>query len=226
MTKIAFFDIDGTIYKGHSIIPLSLQQYKDEIIDKTCLDQINNNLNLCKSGQVNYEDFITNFLTHWAQGLKGVSFDKILKHAQEFITQQKENFYLYSYKIFDSLKEKGYETFFVTAEPEFLAQAFFEQFNLTGFVSSKFEIIDGLFTGKVLLSLAKKENKKQETLKLLNTHDKKDSLAFGDSEGDIEMLNLVEKPVCINPTEGLRKIAQEKGWLITNPEEVISLLNL
>lgn len=226
MAKIAFFDIDGTIYKGHLIIPLSSQQYKDGIIDITCLNQINNDFNLYKSGQVNYENSITNFIVHWAQGLKEKSFDKVLKHAQKFITKQKENFYPYSYKIFDLLKEKGYETFFVTAEPDFLAQVVFEQFNLTGFTSSKFEIIDRLFTGNTLLSLAKKENKEQETLKLLNTYNKKDSLAFGDSEGDIEMLKLVEKPICINPTEGLRKIAQEKDWLITIPEEVISLLNL
>lgn len=36
--------------------------------------------------------------------------------------------------------------------------------------------------------------------------------AFGDSEGDIDMLKMAKYPFCINPTAGLLDVAQVNGW--------------
>lgn len=44
--------------------------------------------------------------------------------------------------------------------------------------------------------------------------DWKNSYAYGDSYYDHDILNLTGNPVAVNPDEGLRKIALEKGWLI------------
>ena len=58
---------------------------------------------------------------------------------------------------------------------------------------------------------------------------KRSSFAFGDSEGDIGMLETVQHPICVNASSGLQKVASEKGWNIKKPEEVedfvIMLLN-
>jgi HAD superfamily hydrolase (TIGR01490 family) len=44
--------------------------------------------------------------------------------------------------------------------------------------------------------------------------DWENSYAYGDSYYDYDILNLTGNPVAVNPDEGLRKIALEKGWLI------------
>jgi phosphoserine phosphatase len=38
------------------------------------------------------------------------------------------------------------------------------------------------------------------------------SIAIGDSESDIAMLELVERPIAFNPSKGLFKEAQKQGW--------------
>jgi len=47
------------------------------------------------------------------------------------------------------------------------------------------------------------------------------SLGFGDSEGDIELLNMVAHAFCINATEGLRGVAAARGWHIVTPLSII-----
>ena len=39
-----------------------------------------------------------------------------------------------------------------------------------------------------------------------------DSIAVGDSEGDIAMLELVENPIAFNPTKGLLQVAKNNAW--------------
>lgn len=41
-----------------------------------------------------------------------------------------------------------------------------------------------------------------------------DSIAVGDSEGDIPMLSAVERPIAFNPTKMLFDKAKEQGWSI------------
>ena len=38
------------------------------------------------------------------------------------------------------------------------------------------------------------------------------------------MLNSVDFPVCINPTEELRQIAEKKNWDIVNVDNIIGLV--
>jgi phosphoserine phosphatase len=47
------------------------------------------------------------------------------------------------------------------------------------------------------------------------------SFAFGDSEGDIELLNKVAHAFCINATEGLKQMAIAKKWHIVTPLSII-----
>lgn len=73
-------------------------------------------------------------------------------------------------------------------------------------------------------SLARSKNKRIAIESLLNKHSGEKSLAFGDSEADEDMLASVELAICINPTDGLRKVAEQKGWYILHPEEVLPIL--
>ena len=51
---------------------------------------------------------------------------------------------------------------------------------------------------------------------LMSTHHAilADSIAVGDSEGDIPMLEMVEQPIAFNPTKELFEHAREAGWKV------------
>lgn len=42
----------------------------------------------------------------------------------------------------------------------------------------------------------------------------KDSIGVGDTEGDIPLLKLVEKPICFNPNKNLHTVAVRYSWKI------------
>ena len=60
---------------------------------------------------------------------------------------------------------------------------------------------------------------------ILAKHGKGGSIAVGDSENDIGMLELVEYPVCISPSEELKKYASSQNWIMTNPNQATKIFN-
>lgn len=223
LRKIALFDIDNTIYDGFLIFSLAKYQVRKKIIKPNCLKVFYKDLKLYKTSKIDYETTIANLLIHWAEDLKGISYDTVLKQTKTFFKNEKNKFFPY-FKSVILLLRKTHDFYFVTAEPEFIGKALSDLFKMAGFISSKFEVKNGFFTGKVKTFLARGEKKRKAVRQLLKQHDMEDSFAFGDSEGDIEMMSVVEFPICINPTPLLRKIATKKSWPIILPEEVEKLV--
>jgi phosphoserine phosphatase len=217
--KIALFDIDGTIYERYVIFPLAEYQLKERTINKNCLGELYKDLELYRTGKIDYETLAADLLTHWAKGLKGISYSTVLEQTKRFFKGEGNKFLPFLKRVI-TLLEKTHDIYFITGEPKFVAQTASGLYETTGFLSSELEVENSIFTGKVRRLLARRDEKEIVIKQLLEDHDLKRSFAFGNAEGDIEMLNSVELPICINPTPGLREIAIRKNWKTTNPENV------
>ncbi|MEK7518545.1 MAG: HAD-IB family hydrolase, partial [Patescibacteria group bacterium] len=66
---------------------------------------------------------------------------------------------------------------------------------------------------------------KAKILKLAAAHHSlslKGSIGLGDSEGDIPMLKLVDRPICFNPNSILYRHAKRQGWeIIVERKDVV-----
>lgn len=58
-------------------------------------------------------------------------------------------------------------------------------------------------------------------INLLGQYGKEESLAFGDSEGDIAMLDAVEHAFCVNATTELRDYGSNKKWHFETPGTLV-----
>ena len=60
------------------------------------------------------------------------------------------------------------------------------------------------------------EDKKKALLHLVEKHgfSLKGSVGVGDTESDIGIFELVEEPICFNPTANLVKVARQRNWKI------------
>lgn len=218
--KLALFDIDKTIYDGYVIFPLADYQFKRKIIDKKCLNSLYEDLKLYKDKKVDYESTVENLNLHYAAGLNNLSYKKILKQTKEFFTSKEgDKFYPFVNNLI-RLLQKTHDIYFITGELQFIGQAAFELFLVKGYISSELEIKSGLFNKRIKKSLAKRIEKKAAIHNLLQKYNINQSFAFGDSEGDIEMLNSVAYPICVNPTEGLQRVAKNKKWIIVKPDNI------
>jgi phosphoserine phosphatase len=223
MKKIALFDIDKTIYNGYVIFPLGEYQLEKGIINQSCLDKLYNDLNLYESGKVDYESTIANLLDHWAVGLKGQSYQYVLEETISFFKSVENEFYDFVKPVMQILKP-SHDVYFITGEAKFVGEAATFIFSSKGFISSELELQNTKFTGEVNKYLARRNEKLRAIQHLLKTYSKDSSFAFGDSEGDIQMLNSVQHAICINATKRLIQYAGKNDWHIIDPKDVTNLV--
>ena len=214
MKKIALFDLDRTIYNTHSFFELAEYVIKKGRIKKETWNDIQNLHKEYKLGHITYSDTANKLLVTFAKNLDGQNYNDLYNDVYDYFTKNKHNFYPYFEKILPEL-HKDYDVFIITSNAQHVAKATVDLFGLEGFIASEFEVINGDFTGKVTKSLA---TGKSIVIDLLEKYGKHGSIACGDSENDVGMLELVEHPVCINPTDELNEIASRNGWNVVSPE--------
>lgn len=223
MRKIALFDIDNTIYDGFSIIGLTEYQVKKGLVSHEAQKKLELIHKAYKKGKLDYETATTQVLHVWTENLQGQRLEDLVKNAKEFFEKNRKNFFPYSFPVIAKLLG-NYDVYFVTGEPQFVGLAVQKIFRATGFLSSIVEIKDGILTGKVEKELTKSKNKNLEVRRLMDRYSKDKSIALGDSEGDIGMLEEVEIVVCVNPKEDFAKYARSRNWAILRDEEIEEFL--
>jgi len=222
--KIALFDIDRTIYDGYLIFPLAEYFSAKNLVGKDVVGALYQDLHLYRSGEVNYETTVENLNIHWAAGLKGHSPDSVLMLTETFLgTEGAGNFFPFAQPLMDLLRNT-HDIYFVTGEVQCVGKAVAEYFSAQGSISSEMEVENGVFTGNIGRSLAKKEGKRDAIEHMIDAYPYESSLAFGDSDGDIELLSKVNHAFCINPTEALEKIAVSRGWHRVTPLSVLEMV--
>ena len=83
-------------------------------------------------------------------------------------------------------------------------------------ISSRLEVVDGKFTGRIQGIYPYREGKVQLAEQIISASgwDWARVWAFGDSGSDIPLLTRVGNPVAVNPSKELRKLARRNGYLI------------
>jgi phosphoserine phosphatase len=206
--QISCFDIDGTLSEGLLCIPLVKSEHERGYLNSGAFARINELLLAYKSGDLNYEDAVEKLLQAHAEGLLGEKHQDLKEHAEQFLeSHEKELFRKFGREVMQVLKTE-HRLFVVTAEPQYLAEAVTDMYGIHGHLSSIYAEAAGRFTGKVERSLAHRSAKAS----LLQNYEIE--YAFGDSEGDIDMLGNAKYPYAISATKGLETIAKERHWQV------------
>lgn len=217
--QISCFDIDGTLSEGLLFVPLVKSEHKNGHLSDDAFAQINKLLVAYKSGDLEYEDAVEQLIQAHAGGLRGEEHQDLKLHAEKFLqTHEKELFHKFGREVVQLLRSE-HKLFVVTAEPQYLAEAVTDMYGIHGHISSIYAEKDGKFTGEVERSLA------HRTAKALLIQDYDIEFAFGDSEGDIDMLGSAKYSYAISPTEGLKKVAKERNWQAFDGNDTKSIID-
>ncbi len=219
--SIALLDIDRTIYDGFILMDVLSNKNDHSSLTDPYKAKINEVYGQYKSGNIDYETAIAQVLAIWAEGLKTKQYNDILKESKDIITFNKSKFFAFVRPTIDLLR-RTHDIYLITGEPQFIAQAVAEMYEVNGFRSTQFRVINSVFTGEIETQLADRYQKEEIIQHLIKQYGSNGSIALGDSEGDIMMLNVVQHPLCINPNPELRKIAESNNWTILEPEQVES----
>ncbi len=220
--SIALFDLDNTMYDGFSYLELLEKQAREGLVNRRVLDDAKAGMQKYKSKLQDYETTIAELLNIYAAGLKGKKYDTVVGSTKQFY-RSSNKFFSYVKPTVEEIRN-SHDIALVTGEPQFVAETVAELFGLESYYCTEYEVQEGVFTGNVKSCLALRHEKHDAIKHLMEGHDAKNSFAFGDSEGDIEILRAVEYPICLNCTDGLRTVAEEKYWRMPNIQEVAKVV--
>jgi HAD superfamily hydrolase (TIGR01490 family) len=110
------------------------------------------------------------------------------------------------------------EVILVSNAPSFIIKPLASALGVKTFFCTQLELVDGLYTGKVSGDIMYGDNKKKAVNQFATEkgYVLNDAMAYGDHISDLPILDIVGRPVAINPSSALRKIALKKGWEIHN----------
>lgn len=102
----------------------------------------------------------------------------------------------------------------ITATNLFITAPIAEELGIKNILATEAEIINGRYSGKVSGTPCFREGKVQRLTKWLyeNGENLADSYFYSDSHNDLPLLDMVTKPIAVDPDETLRSHADMKGW--------------
>jgi len=220
--KIAILDFDGTLSRGYiSMDFLNYIYEKGAFLEGEYKNQIKMFREI-KKGKLNYEKWCNEWGVSWARGMKNQEEEVIKSYAKEFFYNFKKNIYLASYELTSLLIKKNYSLNCLSIGASEVINIAAEELKIKDSLSTKLEIIKGIYTGSLLTNIHIPGNKEKVLQKIIASKgiNLEKSIGFGDSESDICFLEMVENPILLNPKEKIKDYGQKRGWKIINTSEL------
>lgn len=220
MTNYAFFDVDQTIYAGYSTPDFYLFLVTKGFGGEWTIQKDNEIGELYQSGKINYSEAGVRVVQLLADVIKDKTITEITKLANEFV--ELNGLKDFVPELFAFLKLHDYQVVLVSASPDPNVEAISKISQADSFHSSKFEIVHGRFTGKVVHQLDNEE-KRDLILRNIENDYRGHILAFGDSTGDIPMLSIADDAFIIDPHQPEMKeiIKSHKNWYLVNEKNIL-----
>ncbi len=211
--KVAIFDVDGTIFRSSLLIETVEALIVEGIFPKNTKKKYAKEYQAWKDRKGSYEAYIDKVVDVFVSNIKGVHYGEFMGVVEKVIDSEKERVYIYTRDLVKTLKKKGYYLLAISQSPKGVLDKFCKHLGFNKVYGRFYEIgATDRFTGKIVDEhlIGNKANIVKRAIEKENLT-LKNSIAVGDTEGDISMLELVEKPICFNPNTGLYKWARRTG---------------
>lgn len=209
MSKLAIFDVDGTLIKGQSQIHFVMFLRGQGIL--SLLDMISifawyfRYLFLSSGIDQSLNEKI------YTKILGGKRTEEVAEEINNHFSQEYKNVYPGAKELLKGCVDKEMQVILLSSMPKPLLRAYAEYFGVKDYYGTELEIRDGCYTGKIAGKILVGEEK----LKFIKNNYKDSAIEFdyfSDHESDLPVLLAAKEAIVVNPTSALSKIAKQKGW--------------
>ncbi len=210
--SLAIFDLDNTLIAGDSDHAWGEFLVEQGIVDAQVYKDANDRF---------YQDYlagtldIMEYLAFSLAPLAEHEPEQLQQWHQQFMQEKIEPILLD--KAFEKLawhKEQGHYILIITATNRFVTEPIAERLDVHELIAIEPEVVDGRYTGKVAGIPSFKEGKVTRLNKWLEDkeHDLAETWFYSDSHNDLPLLQLVGKPIAVDPDQQLKDTAVQNGW--------------
>lgn len=212
----AVFDIDGTLIRWqlyHAVADTLAQQGALDAADFAKVRESRMEWKT-RSGELSFDQYERDLVALVNGAISGIDVVALEKAYEAVIKEYQDQVYTYTRDLVDTLRQKGYLLFVISGSQVEIVRLLAKHYGFDDYGGTVYEQRDGEFTGKN--TPLRSQNKPIFLKRLVEKHGAgwQDSIAVGDSESDIPMLSLVERPIAFNPTKLLFQHAKKHGWKI------------
>lgn len=221
--NLAIFDIDGTIFRSSLLVEGFYALVTAGVFPKRTQAEIDKNFKAWLDRKGHYDDYLMQLVRVYYRTLKGKKQADVEPIIDNVIRHQRDRVYRYTRDMMDTLRRKGFFLLAISNSQDSMVERYAASIGFDDAIGRTLEITHGRYTGWCLVEGERfPVDRKLDKPKLLRSYlkekgidaDLKKSYAFGDSEGDLEILSIVGNPVTFNPSYELAKIAARRGWRI------------
>ncbi len=213
--NLAIFDLDNTILNGDSDYSWINFLIEKRLVDKDEYERKNKYFyDQYYQGKLNYDEWAEFALTT-IKGKKPEEIEDILSKFLNEIIEPMIN--IYALKLLHDHTHNNDIMLLASATNSVIVEPIAKRLGFKNIVSTEVEIIDEIYTGKVLGIPALSEGKliKVKEWMLQNSIESFDNTSFySDSINDLPLLAAVSKPVAVNPDDMLREECRKRSWEI------------
>lgn len=213
--KVAFFDIDGTIFRSSLLIKLVEALIQEEVFSPEVRDLYYQSYTAWRNREDTYEVYIADVINAFLSHIKGVPYGQFADIGKRVVRRHSKRVYRYTRDLVQELKQQDYELIAISQSPKTILDAFCAEYGFDKVYGRIYEIgPQNQFTGQVTdehlienkANIVKRVLERQPELTL------EGSIAIGDTDGDIPLLEQVERAICFNPNQSLYTHAKRVGW--------------
>jgi len=220
-SKLALLDFEGTLSTGSISVEFIMYLNRERVLQSEIARRVLDAKWKKDEGRVSNEEWIKTLIESWGDGVKGRNSREISEHASKFFREFSPKIYSSSYDLVSFLKAMHYHPITVSASIYEVVALGAKALGVPEIYCSVAETINGVYTGRIETDIHLPNGKTRVFSGLVRRFDMRDSMAFGDSMSDHGMLEMVEKPVALNPVEELRAIAERRKWTVLNNKTVL-----
>ncbi len=216
MKKVAFFDIDGTLFRSSLVIQLIEGLIDAEVFPKSARDEYIDEYHAWRNREGEYDAYVSAMVRTFMKHIKGVHYGDLADIGRGVVAEQSRHVYRYTRDLIKKLKTDGYFLVAISQSPKTILDEFCRQHGFDKVYGRIYETgPQDRFTG-AMVDVHLIENKSNIVSRVLEKENvtRKGSIGVGDTDGDIPLLEAVEHPICFNPNKRLYDHAVRSDWKI------------
>ena len=211
--KFAAFDIDGTLFRSGLYREVSYELTKMGKVPKEISQSLTTKHReyrgrLHGNAFEEFERVLVSEFDALTTQIKVADYDEAVARV---LSKKAENVYVYTRDLIRKLKDEGYFLIAISGSQIELVEPFAIKYGFDAWVGQQWERGDEFFTGAIVKTHTGKDTILKRMMKEHNLT-LTDSIAVGDSNGDVGMLGMVDRPIAFNPTFELYNVAIKQGW--------------
>lgn len=222
--KVAFFDIDGTVFRSSLLIELVEKLLQEGIFPNAARDMYALQHRAWEDREGSYEAYIGSVVRSFMLHIKGVYYGDLADIGRLVVAEQSKHVYRYTRDLIARLKKEGYFIVAISQSPKTILDEFCSAYGFDKVYGRIYEIgPQDRFTGE-MIDVHLLENKANIVARVLEKESVtlRDSVGVGDTRSDIPLLEAVERPICFNPNFDLYTHAKRMNWhVVVERKDVI-----